>query len=284
MVVRDFIRSILSIKNGESIEDGIRRHELTLQKKWPHTKYSEEEFKNHLLSLGIKSGDVVIVHSSWRGMFALNSSPEMIIDILISIIGNTGTLLMPCYGAKNVTFDVNHTRSTAGVLSETLRNRDGAVRSIFPKFSMIAYGGNAEEIVSSHINSRYQFDELSPYYISMIKYNAKVLLLGMGKSSHKISVFHCASYDCKNTIDFYKDCFKKECKGKVIVNDETITIDYLDRADNYSNNKRVFTRLFKAVPKQVIDHIGYSIVEFNAADAYRIAYEFCLNGGELYTH
>lgn len=282
--VHYLLRLLLGIRPAESFDDGIRRKILKVQKRLPHKQFSETSFVNHLRSLGINTGDVVIVHASWRGMYALESTPASVVEILLKTIGKTGTLVMPCYGSKSEKLDVKKTKSTAGVLSETLRNRDGAIRSAFPKFSMVAYGANAEAIISSHVNSTYQFDELSPYYISMDKYNAKVLLIGMGEKTHKISVFHCASYKCKDKTDFYNNCFTKKCSGEVIIENEAVQFEYIDRADNYSNNKKVFLSLFGSVPKHIINHKGYSIVMFKAADAYRIAYNFCINGGELYTH
>lgn len=74
------------------------------------------------------------------------------------------------------------------------------MRSCFPKFSMCGYGKHAEEILNKHKNSLYQFDENSPYSIATKEYNAKVLLMGMGKRPHKITVFHCASYALTSMI------------------------------------------------------------------------------------
>ena len=74
---------------------------------------------------------------------------------------------MPAYGEDNSSFDLNKTKSVAGVLSESLRNYPGTMRSCFPKFSMCGYGKHAEEILSKHKNSLYQFDENSPYSIAV---------------------------------------------------------------------------------------------------------------------
>ena len=138
----------------------------------------------------------------------LDMCPEDVIRLLLDKIGKEeGTLLMPAYGEDNSSFDLNKTKSVAGVLSESLRNYPGTMRSCFPKFSMCGYGKHAEEILSKHKNSLYQFDENSPYSIATKEYNAKVLLMGMGKRPHKITVFHCASYALRDSIDYYKECY-----------------------------------------------------------------------------
>ena len=101
--------------------------------------------------------------------------------LLLDKIGKEeGRLLRLAYGEDNDSFDLNKTKSVAGVLSESLRNYPRTMRSCFPKFSMCGYGKYAEKILSKHKNSLYQFDENSPYNIATKEYNAKVLLMEMG--------------------------------------------------------------------------------------------------------
>ncbi len=284
MSLRKALRFLLKIREKESIEDGLRRHKNEFLQMLPHKKYSGKTFQNDLKKLGIEKGDVIIIHASWKGLFALELNPEEAIDVLLDTIGEKGTIVMPCYGDKDEVLDIEKSKSSAGILSELLRTRKGSIRSIFPKFSMVAYGYAAKEIVERHMNSLYQFDENSPYYIAMNKYKAKVLLLGLGKTTHKISVFHCATYKCKDMVPFYKKCFTKKCNKNVLMNKEVLSFEYLDREDNCSNNRRIFKKVFGTIPKQRICKIGYSIIIFNSYEAYNIAYDFCLNGGKFYKY
>ena len=283
-VIRYLIRKVLSIHKNETIEDGLARKQKQILRKLPHKEYTESQLREDLVDIGIMKGDTVIVHSSWRGMYALSSSPYSFLDILLDAIGDDGTIVLPCYGSKDEIFDPNNTKSSVGILSEILRNRPGSIRSVFPKFSMVAYGKNAGNIIREHEKSKYQFDIYSPYYIATHTYNAKILLVGMGKTTHKISVFHCATYMNKDTIPFYQSCFLKKCTLPIVKDGKRIEFDFIDRTEGVRNNKRAFLKLFKKVPRKNIIHPGYSLVLFNALDAYDIAYDFCSNGGKLYKY
>lgn len=149
---------------------------------------------------------------------------------------------------------------------------------------MCGYGKHAEEILSKHKNSLYQFDENSPYSIATKEYKAKVLLMGMGKRPHKITVFHCASYALKNSIDYYKECYSNYKTAYVLSDVGGGTVQYLDRMPGYNNNKHVFKKLFESIPnKGIVSKKRLNLIIFNAIDAYNVAWEFCKNGGKIYT-
>jgi hypothetical protein len=52
----------------------------------------------------------------------------------------------------------------------------------------------------------------------------------------------------------------------------------------YNNNKHVFKNLFKSIPnKGIVSKKRLNLIIFNAIDAYNVAWEFCKNGGKIYT-
>ncbi len=52
----------------------------------------------------------------------------------------------------------------------------------------------------------------------------------------------------------------------------------------YNNNKHVFKKLFKSIPnKGIVSKKRLNLIIFNAIDAYNVAWEFCKNGGKIYT-
>lgn len=278
-----FIRYVLRIRDNETICDGLNRKYYFLKKTFPHKNINQDELKNMIDTLKIQKGDVLIVHSSWRALYMLDSSPLDVLKMLFDKVGEDGTIIMPCYGYDKKKFHVLEDISAAGVLSECLRNYEGASRSVFPKFSMCGYGKNAEKILSSHYLSRYQFDENSPYYIATQNYYAKVLLLGMGYMSHKISVFHCACYQASKKISFYKQCYG--CINEAVVVDKNgvcKTMKYVDRKHNYVNDKGKFKSLIKKVDHEYINKSGAKMLLFSAKEAYDVALDFCLKGGRLY--
>ena len=66
----------------------------------------------------------------------------------------------------------------------------------------------------------------------------------------------------------------KKCIGHVITNQKDIPVSYIDCADKYSNNKKIFAKLFSAVPKYIINNRGYSLALFAANEAFDIACDF----------
>lgn len=281
-ILRDSVRKVLGVRDNATIVDELDRKYKHTIRLFPHKQYGLHRFANDLKRLGIKSGDVLIVHSSWNGMYALQSSPEEVVNLLLNILGSDGTLIMPCYSLPGSFIDLDCFISNAGIISEILHKKEGAVLSEFPKFTMVAYGKNANDIIGMHSKSKYQFDECSPYHIAMKSYDAKVLMLGLGGNPHKITVFHCASYDNRNKVPFYKDCYSKECKCDVKKNGTVHSYAFIDRAIGYANDKRMFRKLFARTQKVEECHPGYSMIVYKAKDAYNIAYEFCSKGGRIY--
>ena len=62
----------------------------------------KERFKRDLLELGVKPGDMVLVHSSMKAL-GTECAPEEIIDAMEEVLGEEGTLLMPALTYENVT-------------------------------------------------------------------------------------------------------------------------------------------------------------------------------------
>lgn len=281
-IIRVWLRNLLGIRENETISDGIQRHKYKIIKIWYRRKISKLDIEQILKNIGINEGDTLIVHCSWRGCFSLNCTPNDLIEILRGILQKTGTLLMPCNGAKTDSLDVKNTPSNVGILSEIFR-KNTKFRSCFTMGTMCGEGKNAYNILSNHKNSQYAFDEKSPYYIATNDYNAKVLLLGMGVHPHKITVFHCATYASKEKNNYLSNVYTKKMIGKLVdENGKEHKIHFIDRRDGCQNDKKKFKRLFMQVPKENIKVNGLTITLFEAKKAFEIAKEYSSNGGILY--
>jgi aminoglycoside 3-N-acetyltransferase len=102
---------------------------------------------------GIRSGDVVMVHSD--ALVAAQFPPmsaaaryDLLIDALLTLLGRDGTLVMPTFTysfSRGETFDVRQSPSTVGAITEHFRHRSGVRRSLNPMFSVAAYGRHADE-------------------------------------------------------------------------------------------------------------------------------------------
>lgn len=125
------------------------------------------------------------------------------------------------------------------MLSKVFRKQKGVYRSCFPKIPMATYGEYAKKITEKHIDSSYQFDNKSPYGIATFTYNAKILLLGMGKNFTKYLFFVVLRIIPRKIIHFIQIVIFKQY-AVVKGNGEEKRIRYFDRKETYSNNKKVF--------------------------------------------
>jgi len=165
-----------------------------------------------LARLGVREGDVVIVHSSLSKLGWVCGSSQAVIQALLRAIGPEGTLVMPAHSGnwsdpaewqnppvppewvdiiyeEMPAFDPASTPTWGmGHIAETFRAYPGTVRSSHPQVSFCANGKHAADIVSEHPLTP-QFGLDSPLG-KLYKLNAKVLLIGVGYDS--CTSFHLA--------------------------------------------------------------------------------------------
>ncbi|MFZ2537643.1 MAG: AAC(3) family N-acetyltransferase [Oscillospiraceae bacterium] len=144
----------------------------------------KEQLYNDLKTLGIKSGDTILVHTSIKGLNVDNITPNDIIDTLLLAIGNEGTLLVPSLSYASVTidtpqFDLLNTKSCIGMLPEVFRTEYATHRSIHPTHSVCAIGNLALLLTQSHQIDNTPVGENSPFQL-LPTVNGKILMLGSG--------------------------------------------------------------------------------------------------------
>jgi aminoglycoside 3-N-acetyltransferase len=98
--------------------------------------------------LGVKLGDALLVHSSYKSLGPVDGGPRAVIDALVDAIGPQGTLIMPTFNfgfCRGESFDVRSTPSNMGALTEIARMMEGAVRVDHPIYSFAVIGARAVE-------------------------------------------------------------------------------------------------------------------------------------------
>jgi len=105
-----------------------------------------ESFHN----MNIKSGTRLVVHSALRNLGPLENGADTVLDALLECIGQGGLLVMPTFTYDNDIFDPSATPSRTGILTEIMRKRYGAVRSLHPTHSVTAIGEGAASICNGH--------------------------------------------------------------------------------------------------------------------------------------
>lgn len=140
--------------------------------------------KQQLLLLGVQPGDVLLVHTSMKGLHAPGLSPAAVIEMLQQLLTEDGTLLVPAlsYAAVNALNPVFHrskTPSCIGVLPELFRTGYAQHRSLHPTHSVCAWGKLARSITAWHHLDNTPVGKHSPF-MQLPALNGKILMLGCG--------------------------------------------------------------------------------------------------------
>ncbi len=145
---------------------------------------SAEQLLLDLKELGVCSGDVLLVHSSFKSIGHMEQGADTIIAALRQALGDDGTLCMPALSynfvdAKQPVFHLQETASCVGYLCEYFRQLPGVVRSKHPTHSVCAIGAQAEALCSEHHLDPTPGGAHSPF-VKMRDCGGKILMLGCG--------------------------------------------------------------------------------------------------------
>jgi aminoglycoside 3-N-acetyltransferase len=144
----------------------------------------KEKIVADLRALGVKQGDVILVHTSIKGLNTPDIKVNDIIEALFETVGEQGTLLVPALSYATVTdekpvFDYKQTPTCIGVLPEVFRTQYATHRSIHPTHSVCAAGRMAHSLTSAHKLDTTPVGERSPFRL-LPKVEGKILMLGCG--------------------------------------------------------------------------------------------------------
>lgn len=113
-----------------------------------------------LYDAGLRPGDNVMLHSSYKGLGGVEGGPAAVIEAFVDCLGPQGTLLAPTLLFRGSQYgflsqyppdvDLRSAPSRNGVLSEMIRTRPGGIRSIHATSPAAGYGGRAAEICGGH--------------------------------------------------------------------------------------------------------------------------------------
>jgi len=182
----------------------------TSSNKISSTTVSLADFEKKLRQIGIKEGDLLIVHSSYNALKPLGVGPAEIINLLLKILGEDGTLAMPTIpdysnimkkGKQHIIKDVSdeiikydpqETPSGTGIITNIFLKYPGVVRSKHPLNTMAALGPLAEQMMKNNLNG---YQPLPCGVNSSWKFcsdnHAKILALGVDLA-HSLTMIHVA--------------------------------------------------------------------------------------------
>jgi amino acid adenylation domain-containing protein len=158
--------------------------------------YTPLQLANALKTMGIAAGDTVLMHSAFHVLNGFDGTPEQVIDCVLSLIGESGNLAMvslpytrttSAYLRAGIPFDVQHTVSAMGVITEMFRHRPGVVRSLNPAHPIVACGPAAPWLIADHEHTMYSCGKGSPFE-KLVHVQAKALFFDV--SLRKMTFFH----------------------------------------------------------------------------------------------
>jgi aminoglycoside 3-N-acetyltransferase len=133
-----------------------------------------------LRTIGLRRGDTVLVHSSYRSLGV--DHPEILIQALIHAVDDTGTLLLPALSYNQTPPTVHNTLATpscVGFLTEYFRTRPGTQRSLHPTHSVCAIGAQVDELLGEHLHDTTPCGPHSPFH-KLLHCGGKILMIGCG--------------------------------------------------------------------------------------------------------
>ena len=141
--------------------------------------------------LGLRRGHHVLVHSSLSSLGHVEGGPAAVIQALLGVVGDDGTVLAPTLTGNEhvgpgttVRFDVARSAAWTGRIAETVRSWPGAVRSVHPTHSVAAVGAAAVRLTSGHEDCVTPCGPGSPYARLAADPGGVILLLGCDHESN----------------------------------------------------------------------------------------------------
>jgi aminoglycoside 3-N-acetyltransferase len=139
---------------------------------------TRDDIFSAIRSLGVRGGDLMIVHSSYKSLGGVDGGPAAVVDALVAAVSPGGTVFGPTFNYGNDAYDPATARSYDGVITEFLRKRADAIRSLHPTHSIAGIGPDAAAILDGH-DRVHAFARESPLW-RLWERDAWVLLVGVG--------------------------------------------------------------------------------------------------------
>jgi len=156
---------------------------------------TRKQLTDDLTALGLKPGDVVMVHSSLSALGPVAGGADTVVDALLEAIGPTGTVIAPAFRdsvwgePENFTCTdcdcsnsdgLCHSRQPGfqGIIPEKLRQRADTVRSCHPTHSWVALGPAAAKLCKDHRDSPTPCGRGNPFE-ALVRLDGVVLILGV---------------------------------------------------------------------------------------------------------
>ena len=174
---------------------------------------NKQDLINGFQSLGLKEGDTVQAHSSYKSFGGVEGGPQTVIDSLLEMIGESGTLIMPGFNfafCKGIAWDYQNTPSHMGIITELVRQNPESRRVAHPIYSFSILGKHKEELGNLKNRSAYATDSV---FGQLRRLNAKIMVIGLDYTNSMTYFHHIEEVE---GVDYR---YMKEFTGEIIDQD-----------------------------------------------------------------
>ena len=164
---------------------------------------TKENITEAFHNINIHPGDIIMVHSSFKSLGAIENGAATVIEGIQTALGSDGTLVFPTFCQKDFlncykTWHLDK-ESDTGYLTNYFRKLPGSLRSDHPTHSVAASGKYAYELTVTHGLTGKRFGNYgdTPFaadspFEKMYQMDAKVVLIGVDE--RYITFRHYAEY------------------------------------------------------------------------------------------
>lgn len=149
--------------------------------------YAKQELTDHLIAMGIRQTDTLLVHSSMKAIGEVEGRADGVLDVLMAWL-RPGLLVLPTHTWSQIddthnVFDPKTEPACVGILPNLFMHRPGVVRSWHPTHSVAAFGADA----AGYAAGEEQWETPCPRqgcWGKLIDRQAKILFLGCSLTSN----------------------------------------------------------------------------------------------------
>ncbi|PYR97139.1 MAG: hypothetical protein DMG16_25665 [Acidobacteria bacterium] len=182
-----------------SLKPPLKRFRNRVRSRYLNRFYSftPADLSQKLRDLGVKTGDVLCVHSSFDQFLGFQGSFGDAIHALQDSVGHEGGILMPTqpftatavdYVRTHPITDLARAPSLMGLMTEILRRTPDAIRSIHPTHPVAAWGNKGRRLLGNDWEARTPCGYGTAYH-RLLEYEGSVLMLGTGVQV--MTFYHC---------------------------------------------------------------------------------------------
>jgi len=248
-------------------------------KKHINRKYFADEINKDLLisdfkKFGIEPGISLFVHSSLSQIGNIKGGANTVVDSLIKVVGQDGTIMMPGFTISNsmeesleilqkndITFNYKTEKPLTGAIPRSFFKVKNVLRSIHPTHSVLAWGKNAEYITSDHENCDTTFGKGTPLY-KLIETDSYIM--GLGSGIGYVTFYHVIEDVIKDfPIEVYG---RKEYKIKLLIDNKTRFLSLKFHKKQYVRIERINGTWARTFIKNYFKQVG-KLMEGRIGDA-----------------